>query len=151
MRRHDHLTVSDLAEFPAVLPLDPHRLLALLGQTGVIQAEHTLLCVTCSARHHEGDAARIEGGRVPRAIGHELLQLLQRRVGQHLGHALDVLARQLRRQPQQILHAVMDTAATGKYRRELRDEALQLRALNRAYGQLHRSPPLPSLPEITPK
>jgi len=99
MRRHDHLAGSDLAAFPAVLPLDPHRLRALLGQAGVIQAEHTLPRIARSARHHEGEAARIEDGRVPRAIGHELLQLLQRRVGQHLGHALDVLARQLRRQP----------------------------------------------------
>ena len=137
VRRDHRLAVRQLAQLAAVLALDPDRVLPLLRQLGVVEAQHPRLRVGPARADHQAQPPPVQRRRVPRAVHQELLQLLQGRPGQHLRHPLGVLARQVRDQPQQVVRAVPHAALARKDRPKLLDEPFQLLAIDFADDQLH--------------
>ena len=141
VRRHHRLAVRHLAQLPAVLALDPHRVLPLLRQLGVVDAQHPDLRVRVALSDHQLQPTRLQLVGFPRAVDQELLQLLRRRPRHHLGHPLPVLPRQFRDQPQQVVTAVADATRTREDPPKLLDEPLQRPALHLANDDLHRPAP----------
>ena len=141
VRRHHHLTVGDLAQFAAILSPHPDGVTALLVQPRVIHADHPCLALAPPARDHQLNPLCLQCCRIPRAINQKSLQLLQRRLRQHLGHPVHVLPRQLRHQPQQVLHTVVHTPLARKHRPELPYKAFQGTTLYLPNHQLHHTTP----------
>src|SRR3954447_21403271 len=97
MDRGGDLAVGLLALGPAVLPLDPDGVLALLGEAGVVDDEDAL--GRGEGRGHDGAIALPDGLLVPGALAEELLQGLAQvgdpqsgREGDLAGEWLDALA-----------------------------------------------------------
>jgi hypothetical protein len=111
---------------------------ALFGQARVVQAQHAVLLIAPALRDQQSHTLCIQGRGIPGTIHQKLLQLLQRRLRQHLGHALHVLAWQLRHQSQQVLHAVMHAPLAGKHGPKLFHKPLQRGTLYLSNHQLHR-------------
>jgi hypothetical protein len=106
MDRHADLAVGDLAQRPAVLRGDPHRVAAELGKAGVI--DHPGIGGQ-GGGHALGEPAAHRHG-VPGGLVDELLQRLLQRVrvglgvtaGQAGGHRFDGLALAVQKQPAQV-------------------------------------------------
>lgn len=113
-----------LAQFAAVLPLDPDRMLALLGQAGVIEAQDALCGVAEPLHHHHLGKFGLQRFGIPGRVRQEVLHLLQGAVGKDFCHLLDVLPRQVRDQAEQVVGAVLDAALPREHRPEPLNEPL---------------------------
>jgi hypothetical protein len=95
---HPDLTVGDLTQRARVLPGDPDRGVAVLGEAGVIYDPG----VRVDRRRHLGGQPLADRPPVPGALADELLQRLLVTVWEPLGHGLDRLALAVQHQPAQI-------------------------------------------------
>jgi hypothetical protein len=105
--RDGHLAVGLLAERPAILPLDPDRVLPLLGEGHVVDQEHAL-----GAGERPGQRRPVpaqDRSFVPRALVDELLEGLlgvlagqPGREGDAAGQRLDTLAVAVEQEPLEV-------------------------------------------------
>jgi hypothetical protein len=112
--RHHHRAVGHLAQFAAGLPLHPDRVPARLGPARIVEADPALPPIRGAVGDHQPHPLRVQRRRVPGRSGHELLELGHGRVGQDLNHPLDVLAGQVREQPQLVRRAVPHAGHPGE-------------------------------------
>jgi hypothetical protein len=99
--RHAKLAVGGLAQRAGVLALHPHRVVAVLGEAGVVHRPRGRLE---RADEPLGQAAA-DRPPVPRADGDEVVQRLVVHLAQPLGHRLNRLAAPVQHQPTQVAHA----------------------------------------------
>jgi hypothetical protein len=98
MDAHANLAVGHLAERARVLPGDPDRGGAELGEAGVIHDPS----VRVDRRRHQGGKPPADRPPVPGTLADELLQRLLVAVREALGHGLDRLALAVQHQPTQV-------------------------------------------------
>ena len=117
MQRDRDLAVADLAQRPGVLALDPGRVLAVLGDPGVV--EHPRLRLD-HRTHPLGDRP-IDDRRIPRAVGQEVLQrlVLHAPATQPRDHRLQRLARPRLDQPARVQLGVAALLRAHQPRRDI--------------------------------
>jgi hypothetical protein len=142
---HADLAVGHLAQRPAVLRGDPHRVAAELREAGVI--EHPGIGGQ-GGGHALGEPAA-HGGGVPGGLVDELLQRLLERVGVRLGvtagqpggHRLDRLALAVQQQPAQVGLAPAALVLAGDGREQVLGERGQAGAETAKLCGGHSWPP----------
>jgi hypothetical protein len=136
---HGDLTIADLPQGARVLPRHPHRHLALLGKTGVIQHQDTI--AQGGFRDHLVHPLTVKVLCIPLHIGEELLQPLFTGAGHGLRHGIAVLVGQRGEQSRHIPLQGLPTLWPPEADLEGTQKVFQLRQLSRTGMHVHGYPP----------
>jgi site-specific DNA recombinase len=138
--RHPQLAIGRLAQRPAVLALHPHRMLAVLGEAGVVHRPRRRLQLV----HEPLGQPAADRPPVPWADRDEMVQRLVVHLPEALGHRLDRLAPPLQHQPAQVAGTAGTLVLARQRLKDVVCERLQASTDGGQLGRCDGCQPLPS-------